>query len=64
MMDRLLEHIVSVGLGHEVGGGDIVRQGTRPGVEHRLLVPVLHCELPDNNICHIDFLYQKLLSQG
>ena len=64
MMDKLLEHIVSVGLGHEVGGGDIVPQGPRPGVEHRLLVPVLHCELPDINICHIDFLYQKLLSQG
>ena len=48
MMDKLLEHIVSVGLGHEVGGGDIVRKGPRPGVEHRLLVPVLHCELPDN----------------
>ena len=27
MMDKLLEHIVSVGLGHEVGGGDIVREG-------------------------------------
>ena len=58
MLDKLLEHIVSVGLGHEVGGGDIVRQGPRPGVEHCLLVPVLNSELPDNK--HV--LYVKTFS--